>query len=461
MSSPLLTRIVKIGTSDQFEDEFNNRIKITNSLALMISLGAAAPFIVISYFLYPSLVWMPTVGVIAAASGLLFNYFGLYHLSRYIVSVVPLLLATMYQAYVLDESEDVIIGIYTIQIAFSLLPFLMIRLKEKGLLIFTVLTSFLLIGLLPQLNAYFEVGLDSSLFKDSWLNYMSIYMGLILSVAAVITLVIFSNQSTQRNKRLIEQINIERDKGREAEKVLEENFKTLKESQDGEKNRVWASTGMSDLGDLIRKNQDSKDFYEELINFVVKYLDANQGVIYTIEKNVDNREGDQIGIVPQAAYAFNRKKRLKETYSIGEGLVGQCFVEKDIIFLTDVPENYIRITSGLGDANPRCIIVIPLIQNDAVEGVIELASFNVFAEQQIEFLKSLGETIAGSIFNFRINTRTKRLLEESQEQTEQMRAQEEEMRQNMEEIQATQEENERRSRAYEEEIEALKKQLSA
>ena len=115
-----------------------------------------------------------------------------------------------------------------------------------------------------------------------------------------------------------------------------------------------------------------------------------------------------------------------------------------MLLITDVPQNFVKITSGLGDANPNCFLIIPLSVNDETFGVIEMASFKVIEEHQIEFVKKLAESIASTLSTAKINERTKILLEQSQQQTEEMRAQEEEMRQNMEEMQATQEEMERK-----------------
>ncbi len=150
----------------------------------------------------------------------------------------------------------------------------------------------------------------------------------------------------------------------------------------------------------------------------------------------------------------------------GEGLVGQCYLEKDIIYLTEIPENYIRIKSGLGDANPRTIVITPIKRDNDLEGVMELASFNKLEAYEVDFLKEAGESIAVALNTAKVNDRTKILYEESQQQAEEMRAQEEEMRQNMEELSATQEEMNRTQADYQralekanQENEVLKKEL--
>ncbi len=166
-------------------------------------------------------------------------------------------------------------------------------------------------------------------------------------------------------------------------------------------------------------------------------------------------------------YSENREAQIKEKrIEIGEGLVGQAVLEKEYIYLTNVPDNYVSITSGLGQANPKSVLIIPLKSDEKVLGVMEFASFKIFNEYEIEFLEKVGENIVASIISAQINEKTSYLLEQSQQQTEEMRAQEEEMRQNMEELQATQEEIHRKAHDFEnmikekdEEIKLLKLSL--
>jgi len=206
---------------------------------------------------------------------------------------------------------------------------------------------------------------------------------------------------------------------------------------DEDKKRNWATEGLAKFGEILRTNtNDLNKLTDEIVLNLVKYLKGNQGAIYIVD---DEQSGEEPTMSMKACYAWDKKKFLNHKIHKGEGLAGQAWQEGDLIYLTEVPQNYIRITSGLGDANPTSVLIVPLKLNELIFGVIEIASFGQFLDFEMEFVQKIAESIASTISSVKVNARTQRLLEESQEMTEQMRAQEEEMRQNMEELQATQE----------------------
>jgi methyl-accepting chemotaxis protein len=204
-----------------------------------------------------------------------------------------------------------------------------------------------------------------------------------------------------------------------------------------EQERIWVNEGLAKFGDILRKNDTSiADFTQSIISQLVNYIGATLGAIYLVEKGDDGENYLNLA----SSYAYKRKKHHSQQIMIGEGLVGQCILEKEPILLTDVPSDFINITSGLGEALPRCVFIIPLLTDEEVFGVIELASFKEYKKYQQDFLIRISENLAGVIKNIRTNEHTKKLLLASEQMTQKLTQQEEEMRQNMEELQATQEE---------------------
>lgn len=243
----------------------------------------------------------------------------------------------------------------------------------------------------------------------------------------------FANEISRGN--LSVQYNL-LDESDELGKSLMAMRKNLMEASQREQEEKFITVGLTKVGDIIRENNDNvKKLAEEFIIGTVKYLGINQGGLF-----LHDDENGQEFLELTACYAYERKKFLTKRVAIGQGLLGQCFLEKEQIYMTKVPDDYTHITSGLGGATPGSVLLMPLMTSESIVGVMELASFKPFTNAQIEFIKTAAENIASSIVSSRTTERVKRLLQESQQQAEEMKAQEEEMRQNMEELQATQEE---------------------
>jgi methyl-accepting chemotaxis protein len=204
-----------------------------------------------------------------------------------------------------------------------------------------------------------------------------------------------------------------------------------------EQERKWISEGLADFVETLRvQDQDIQHFYDKIISDLVKYLGANQAALFVIN------EEDESDIYLQlvSTFAYDRKKFQEKRINPGDGMVGQCYLEKNSIYLTDIPGNYIKITSGLGTATPRVIFILPLIANEKVTGVLEIASFTQLEQYKRDFIVKLSESIASYISNIRVTEKTNKLLRSAQESTEMLRSQEEELRQNLEEMSALQEE---------------------
>ena len=208
-----------------------------------------------------------------------------------------------------------------------------------------------------------------------------------------------------------------------------------------EEQRTWVTNGVAQFGEILRRNQDNmEELSYNVVNYLVKYMKINQGGFFILNKEDEkNKFFELTGHV-----AFDRKKFTDKKILWGEGLIGRCGLEKETIYMTDIPKNYISVTSGLGDGAPTSLLIVPLKTSDDIYGALELASFREFEEFEIEFVEKTAESIALTISNVTNNMRTRKLLSETQEQAQKMHAQEETLRQNMEEMKATEEENQRR-----------------
>jgi GAF domain-containing protein len=171
------------------------------------------------------------------------------------------------------------------------------------------------------------------------------------------------------------------------------------------------------------------------VAYLTKYLGAQQGGLFIRE----SQQGDE-HLNLAGCYAFNKKKWIDKRVEIGQGLIGQAFLEGETVQLKQVPEGYTSITSGLGDATPRHLVIVPFKHDRQTVALMEMASFTVFSKHQVSFLEKAGDFLASSIVNSQNTQKMKQLLQEASISEEQTRQREEEMRQNMEELQATQEE---------------------
>jgi PAS domain S-box-containing protein len=219
-----------------------------------------------------------------------------------------------------------------------------------------------------------------------------------------------------------------------AERLVEMKNKLL-QSAEMDRRRNWATQGLAEIGTILRDTSDFEKLCVNITKYCVTYTKSNQASLFIL--NEEDPKNQYLELV--STYAYDRRKFQNKKIAVGEGLVGQAVLEAQTIFMKKLPPNYTHITSGLGEATPSALVIVPLKVNDKVFGVLEMASFQPYEDFEIQFLETLGESVAATISTARINEQTRVLLERSQQQTEELRAQEEEVRQNMEELSATQE----------------------
>ncbi len=225
----------------------------------------------------------------------------------------------------------------------------------------------------------------------------------------------------------------------------------LVENERRDTERNWIVRGVAEVGEILRLHDTIDALGDDVVKFIIGKIGAIQGAFYVV-----NDEGSEKLIELRTTFAYNRKKYLKKTFKFAEGLVGQSAIEQDTVMRTEIPDDYMSVTSGiLGDQKPKCILIVPLITNEEVYGVLEFAGFKKFDPSQVKFVQELSLILARTIFNIKVNERTRKLLAESQAMSGELKEKQEVLRQNAEEMQATQEELKHSNLKLEEQIEEV------
>lgn len=189
--------------------------------------------------------------------------------------------------------------------------------------------------------------------------------------------------------------------------------------------RNWLLSGNAELNDKIKGEKDLRILAQDVVTQLSTYLKAQIAAIYL-------KENGQLDLV--GSYAFHHRKGNSSTFKLGQGLVGQAALEKKMIIFSDVPQDYIKINSGLGNAAPQNIIVFPFLYEEEVKGVIEIGMAHQFSELDMQFLNMAGNNIAIAFNTSQSRTKLKELLEETQRQAEELEVQQEELKQSNEEL---------------------------
>ena len=224
------------------------------------------------------------------------------------------------------------------------------------------------------------------------------------------------------------------------------------EKRDAE--RTWIVTGVAEIGEILRSHNNLEEMGNEVVAYVAKKINAVQGAFYV----TDDENKEDVLITMMASYAYNKQKHLKAQFRMAEGLVGQAAVEQDTLVRTEIPYDYVTVTSGLlGDQRPEALMIVPLITNEQVYGVLEFAGFNKFSSRDVKFVEEISLITARTVFNIKVNERTRKLLSESQQMSNELQEQQEVLRQNAEEMQATQEELQRTNRQLEDQVQEVER----
>ena len=206
---------------------------------------------------------------------------------------------------------------------------------------------------------------------------------------------------------------------------LNEMIRNLRETTRQNTEQDWLKTNLARFTRMLQGQRDLATVSSMILSELAPLVSAQHGVFYTLASLDD---GGAPVLRYQAGYGYKERKHLANHFRLGEGLVGQCAQEKERILLTNVPSDYVRINSGLGESAPLNIIVLPILFEGSVRAVVELASFSQFSPTHQAFLDQLTESIGLVLNTIEANTLTENLLKQSQSQAQELRSRQEELR---------------------------------
>ncbi len=452
----LLKQLYDIGVKPHQEAYLKDKVRLSNRMNLLLMVFISLPFIVLSLVFYGGHRIFLTISLFGLCFELAFfviNYLGGVTVSRLALVMVSTVISAVYHALLIGADSQPIASIFMVQMGFSMLTFILFDKKEWPYILLMALFSIAVFFSFDWLNSYFEADVDDTLFRVGILFNVLIIVALIMAFTTIYVLVKNNTAASLKNQTLATEM-AKRDLELErTESKLRSNIERLKASQDEEHKRNWANEGLARFGETLRSsNKDIETLSDALMSNLVKYMNFNQGALFVLQ----NEKGETF-LELMSCYAYQRKKYLDKKIDMGKGLLAQAVIEQKTILLQEVPDEYVNITSGVGAARPKSLLVVPMMVNGEAYGALELAAFEPIEEYQVSFIEKLSESIASNLSSAKTNSMTQGLLQNAQELTEQMREQEEEMRQNMEELQATHEEMERNQKEIERTIEEEKK----
>ena len=212
---------------------------------------------------------------------------------------------------------------------------------------------------------------------------------------------------------------------------LNEMIRNLRETMRQNTEQDWLKTNLERFTRMLQGQRDLATVSRMILSELAPLVSAQHGVFYALTNLED---GGAPVLQFQAGYGFKERKHLASQFRLGEGLVGQCALEKERILLTDVPADYIQISSGLGESPPLNIIVLPILFEGSVLAVIELASFAAFSATHQSLLDQLTESIGLVLNTVEATSVTERLLEQAQSQAQELQSRQEQLHQSNEDL---------------------------
>lgn len=408
MYAKVLKYVFNLGIDKDTPTSLRPKIKLTNQINFFLLLTAvlfASTAALIGNSSTFSLLYIALTLVLIGLNGL-----GYHVASRAVSSTFPVFFTTIVHALKVPAGLPPIAGSYLLTASLMVLPFVLFDAREQIRITITSAINVLSLLSLPFLSTILSAGVKyKELMKvENQMLYFVVAAAILVGLNYV--LAHGQKKEIENARTAIKDMQESKQETELAQKKLKESMKALEAAKQKDRNQNWISESIGLFAEVMRIESEKGTFYDTLISKIVHRIGLNQAAIFIIE----NQEEDNSFLRMEACFAYGRKKFIQKEIQIGEGMAGQVARTREKIFITDVPDAYMNIQSGLGEGKPNCILILPLMINEVVEGVLEMASFKVIELHEIEFMERLASNIATIINGKRTTNETQKLLQSSQ-----------------------------------------------
>jgi PAS domain-containing protein len=427
-----MKKIIEFGISPTTPNNIAERVKLANKICLVLAITNIG-YIVLGLQTAKELIYFVLIAYVFIFASLISNYFKKINLGRFLLAVYPTLVCGFGGA-ILGNASVQTPASYCLVLAGCIFPFIMFSFSEKKQVYISFFICASMVLGFHYLNKAIEIdGIPYEKLNTLASQMFTLIMCLILIFFCLNFLLNAEKKIANDNLSLMNDFNEKNNAFEKSEANLKSYIAQFKEAKIFEEQINWQNIGITKLAEVIRENNGKEEIFKNVLNFIARYTNALKGLLYIYShgKNV---------LLYGAGYGVPKEEGVNHNLHLGEGLAGQCLKEKDIIHLTEIPEDFVKIDSGLGDAIPKTVILLPIQNDNSIEGVLELAFFNELMPHEIELLKKVSEILSTVIFNEKNNRRSSKMMEQLHLSNNEIKAQEEELRQNLEELHATQEE---------------------
>ncbi|MBW3544222.1 MAG: GAF domain-containing protein, partial [Bacteroidetes bacterium] len=320
----LLSFVTDLGKSKVYDNATNTAIAFTNWISVIVIL-ASLGCTLLSYNLSDRLVTISWIFTAINASSLLLTASGLFMVARYVLNIGPSLYLAILHVAIKQPDQEIITAVLLIQIGVLTVPWIMFKANEKaklhlvnGLNLAFIFASVYLQG---QNNMLFDNSVYVSGFGVDFGLFVCTFGGLV-----IMSFVNWTNHKSQEDIQVLLHEMASKNQQMEQDQLqLKEYITKVEEAQQIEQKRQWITQSVAAITEIMRTQRNASELYDLLLSTIIKALNANQGAFYLTEYEIE----EEPMLVMKACYAFNRKKHLHRALAVGEGLLGQCYLEKE------------------------------------------------------------------------------------------------------------------------------------